>query len=221
MADKTASVYFFDLQLQSNYSIESADELLYKRISNYRSAGKRLFPVVINGNSGNMTQAFLSGLQNVLNVYGMSDIMPETFFDSAVKTIDRWQNDYPETYQKLSERLNCGVEEFKDSLLSSDIEAYHTFVDIHPSLTSGSIFNPFVGSNVVDIYDSVNTELKSRGYNGIFVVYDEFGKYLESNIATSSESETKMLQDFAEKCNRESSQQLHLLLILHLQQHYS
>lgn len=195
--------------------IKSADELLYKKISNYQSAGKRLFPVVINGNSGNMTQGFLSGLQNALNVYGMSDIMPETFFDSAVKTIDRWQNDYPETYQKLSERLNCGVEEFKDSLLSSDIEAYHTFVDIHPSLTSGSIFNPFVGSNVVDIYDSVNTELKSRGYNGIFVVYDEFGKYLESNIATSSESETKMLQDFAEKCNRESSQQLHLLLICH------
>ena len=97
--------------------IKSADELLYKRISNYRSAGKRLFPVVINGNSGNMTQAFLSGLQNALNVYGMSDIMPETFFDSAVKTIDRWQNDYPETYQKLSERLKCGGEEFKDSLL--------------------------------------------------------------------------------------------------------
>lgn len=49
----------------------------------------------------------------------------------------------------------------------------------------------------------------------MYVVYDEFGKYLESNISSATESETKMLQDFAEKCNREASQQLHLLLICH------
>ena len=195
--------------------IKAADEILYKKINNYLTGKKRLLPVIINGNSGNMTQAFLSGLQNALNSYDMNDIMPETFFDSAVKTIERWQNDYPETYGKMAEMLDCSVSDFVDRLLSNDIEAYHNFIDIHPALTSGSIFNPFVGSNVVDIYDNVNTEIKRKGYSGIFVVYDEFGKYLESNIATSSESETKMLQDFAEKCNREASQQLHLLLICH------
>jgi len=195
--------------------IELVDEVLYKKISNYFTSNMRLLPVIINGNSGNMTQSFLGGLQNALNSYEMSDIMPETFFDSAIRTIDRWKTDYPETYNKLSEQINCSIDDFRDKLLSNDIEAYHMFVNIHPSLTSGSVFNPFVGSNVIDIYDNVNTAIKSRGFGGIFVVYDEFGKYLESNIATSSESETKMLQDFAEKCNREASQQLHLLLICH------
>ena len=61
----------------------------------------------------------------------------------------------------------------------------------------------------------MNAALKDKGFNGMYVVYDEFGKYLESNIASATESETKMLQDFAEKCNREASQQLHLLLICH------
>lgn len=195
--------------------IKSVDEILYKKISNYFTSNMRLLPVIINGNSGNMTQAFLGGLQNALNSYDMSSIMPETFFDSAIRTIDRWKTDYPETYYKLSEQINCSIDDFRDMLLSNDVEAYRTFVDIHPSLTSGSIFNPFVGSNVIDIYDDVNTAIKSKGFSGIFIVYDEFGKYLESNIATSSESETKMLQDFAEKCNREASQQLHLLLICH------
>ena len=195
--------------------IKLIDEVLYKKISNYFTSDMRLLPVIINGNSGNMTQSFLGGLQNALNLYDMSDIMPETFFDSAIRTIDRWETDYPETYHKLSEQINCSIEDFRDKLLSNDVEAYHMFVNIHPSLTSGSIFNPFVGSNVIDIYDNVNTAIKSKGFGGIFIVYDEFGKYLESNIVTSSESETKMLQDFAEKCNREASQQLHLLLICH------
>lgn len=206
-----------DREIFSNLmeKIKTTNEMLYKKIDNYLSSKKRLLPVIINGNSGNMTQAFLRGLQNALNSYDMNDVMPETFFDSAVKTIERWHNEYPETYSRLSDRLNCSVTQFVDRLLSNDIEAYHTFVEIHPVLTSGSIFNPFVGSNVVDIYDNVNTEIKKKGFSGIFVVYDEFGKYLESNIAASSESETKMLQDFAEKCCRESDQQLHLLLICH------
>ena len=47
------------------------------------------------------------------------------------------------------------------------------------------------------------------------VVYDEFSKYLEANIKEASVSDTKTLQDFAEKCNRSGSMQLHLMLISH------
>ena len=46
-------------------------------------------------------------------------------------------------------------------------------------------------------------------------MYDEFSKYLEANINTATVSDTKMLQDFAEKCSRSTETQLHLMLISH------
>jgi len=53
------------------------------------------------------------------------------------------------------------------------------------------------------------------GYTGIYVVYDEFSKYLEANITDASVSDTKMLQDFAEKCTRSGELQMHIMLISH------
>ncbi len=184
-------------------------------VQSYIKGKKRILPVIINGNSGNMSQAFLGALQHSLHVNGLDDIKPETHFQKAINTIRTWQSDYPDTYAGLADRLTNSIEEFLKDLSANSVEAYHTFLDIYPILTAGSVFNPFVSENVIDIYDQVNTELKKNDYSGIFVVYDEFGKYLESNITTATDSETKMLQDFAEKCNRPSAQQLHLLLVCH------
>ena len=72
-----------------------------------------------------------------------------------------------------------------------------------------------MGFDVVDLYESVAKSLKEYGYTGLYVVYDEFSKYLEANIKEASVSDTKTLQDFAEKCNRSGSMQLHLMLISH------
>ena len=86
---------------------------------------------------------------------------------------------------------------------------------MYPQLTAGSVFNPFLGFDIAELYSSVVRSLKAKGYQGIYVVYDEFSKYLEANIQEASVSDTKMLQDFAEKCNRSGKEQLHILLISH------
>lgn len=195
--------------------IERIDENAYKIIKNYITSNKKLLPVIINGNSGNLTQAFLNALQKALKVYDLEDLMPETHFQAAINKIYNWKSDYPNTYELFQKKINKDVDLFIKELKNNKIESYQRFVSIYPELTAGSTFNPFVGFNVVDIYDNVNISLKTKGYSGMFVVYDEFGKYLESSMITASESDTKMLQDFAEKCNRPASQQLHLLLICH------
>ena len=195
--------------------IRKLDSESAQRIENYISSKKRLLPVIINGNSGNLSHSFLQALQQALHNYELDDIMPETHFSAAVQTIERWRTEYPDTFQRFSSMLNLEVDQFIRKLTTNDEEAYQSFVELHPQLTAGSIFNPFVNANVVDVYDKVNTALKAKGYSGMYVVYDEFGKYLETSIFHTTESEMKLLQDFAEKCNRESSQQLHLMLICH------
>ena len=77
------------------------------------------------------------------------------------------------------------------------------------------MFNPFLGFDVVDLYEEAVRGLKSKGYTGIYVIYDEFSKFLEANIKEASVSDTKMLQDFAEKCNRSGEAQMHLMLVSH------
>ena len=175
---------------------------------------KNIHRIIINGTSGSLPQAFLLALQRTLDENGL-DIMPETNYRAAINAIQKWKADYPKTYDKFKKEISLPVDAFISELNDYNAAIYSEFEEVYPKLTSGSIFNPFVGFNVVELYESVVKSLKQRGYLGIYVVYDEFSKFLESNITAASVSDTKMLQDFAEKCNRSSENELHLLLISH------
>lgn len=188
---------------------------LYDYIKEYYKSKNRLLPVVISGSSVSLTQSFMVSLRQTLISEGLDDIMPDTNFQAVINTIENWKNNYKATYNKFRKLIDVPVKEFVLRIEKYDSVAYSQFISIYPSLTSGSEFNPFAGFDVVDIYEKVNYEIKAKGYNGIFVVYDEFSKYLESSIENASISDVKLLQDFAEKCSRSEKQQLHLLLICH------
>ena len=187
-----------------------------ENILQYIKSGKRLLPIVINGNSQSLAQSFLYALHLTLKRREFENLMPETHFESAVKMIEKWENEYPETLEKFNKLASVKSEAFKRQLLNYNSDFFEEFEKLYPSLTSGSEFNPFAGFDVVDIYEQVCKKLCESGkYDGIFVVYDEFGKYLESSIAYATVKDTKLLQDFAERSDRSGKNQLHLLLICH------
>lgn len=192
-----------------------ADPRLSQLVQNYYESENMILPVVITGSSTSLTQAFTLSLQRTLSEFGLIDAMPETNYKAAIAVIERWEKDFPETFAKFSEQIDEPVSMFTEKLASYDSSAYETFERIYPSLTAGSVFNPFLGFDVVELYESVAKSLKPKGYTGIYVIYDEFSKFLEANITTASVSDTKMLQDFAEKCTRSGKLQLHLMLISH------
>ena len=191
------------------------DKKLYQQVRNFYDEKRKFLPVIISGNNGSLTQAFLYSLQVALKENGLENVMPKTNFEAAVRAISRWQDSYPETLKKFEKLLDCSLDDYIDSLKAFDVESYRFFETVYPDLTSGSSFNPFLGFDVVELYANVSAEIKKKGYNGIYVVYDEFSKFLEANIAQTSVSDTKMLQDFAERCNRSGANQLHLMLISH------
>jgi hypothetical protein len=178
-------------------------------------SGKQLLPVVVRGSSSSLTSSFLGALQLALNDEGLSNIMPETHFQAAVNAIGNWRDNFPDTYSRFVSALPKPVDDFVISLKEYNADDYNTFSELYPRLTSGSAFNPFLGFDMAELYESISKKLKSKGYDGVFVVYDEFSKYLESNIANATISDIKMLQDFAEKCDRSGELQMHLLLVCH------
>lgn len=188
---------------------------LKQSIDNYYDSENKILPVIISGSNTSLTQAFLLALQRTLSDNDLLDIMPDTNYKAAITVIERWKAEFPETYKKLEEALDMPVDALIKSLQDYDISAYGQFEAVYPSLTAGSTFNPFLGFDIAELYESVAVGLKKHGYTGIYTVYDEFSKFLEANITEASVSDTKMLQDFAEKCNRSGKLQLHLMLISH------
>lgn len=205
-----------DLKLFENLLPElNENTLLYKNITNYYESNNKILPVVISGSNTSLLQAFLLALQRTLAENDLLDAMPETNYKAAIAVINRWKEEFPNTYIELQKEISKPISNFIEELEEYNIVAYEQFERVYPKLTAGSTFNPFLGFDVVELYESAVKGLRERGYSGIYVVYDEFSKFLEANISEASVSDTKMLQDFAEKCNRSAENQLHLMLISH------
>ncbi len=187
----------------------------YNYLQDYIESDRKLLPVVIQGSNSDATQTFLLSLKNALMANGLEKVLPDSYFSCAADTIENWKEKYPQTYIAFSKSIDTTPETFINRLNMFDNETYQKFVKLYPDLTSGSEFAPTKGLDIVKVYEDVAKKIKSFGYNGIFVVYDEFSKFLENSIGKTSAMEIKMIQDFAELCNRSGDNQLHLLLISH------
>ena len=159
---------------------------LSKNIESFLDSGKKLLPVVVNAASLDLKTNLLQSLNTALKQAQLESLMPSTFFDSAVDKIKSWQKNYPATYKEFERKIGQSGEDFIRTLKDYNQENYNLFIKIYPFLTSGSEFNPMSGADVIAVYEAVIKAIKVKGYSGIFVVYDEFGKFLEGSVDKSS-----------------------------------
>ncbi|MBR3316188.1 MAG: hypothetical protein IKG21_00010 [Atopobiaceae bacterium] len=180
------------------------------------SEGKRLLPVVVSGSTSDLRHSLLHALRNALRFAGLDDLMPSTNYDGAINVLKRWKDDYPDTLKRFEELTGNSSASIVSRLRSMDTAAYELFASAYPDLTSGGTFDALDGAEVIDVYERVLKGLERHDIDGIYVVYDEFSKYLETSLDRATFEDTKLLQDFAEACNRSGiDRQLHLLLISH------
>lgn len=179
---------------------------------------KRFMPVIINGGYSDLQQTFLLALKDALDREGIPSLTPNTYYNVACNTIEKWKQEYPATFEQFGNVLKqkkIEVEELINKLENYSQEAYQLFCEIHPLICAGAIFNPMINMDIVSMYRGVNEEIcRQHNYTGILVIFDEFSKFLE-NTKLHSPGELKILQDFAEFANRTREQQVHLLCITH------
>lgn len=180
---------------------------------------KPLLPVIVDSNATEINQVLILALRNALERCGCEDLLPEMNFDVAIKMIDRWEKEYPDAFERLKNELlphKYSVADMKDALGTYSKSAYDIFVEIYPAVTSGSIFAPIFSEGALQLYKSVNNALiKQTEFGGMFVVYDEFSKFLEANLDKSKMMNFKVVQELAELAARSSDAELHFACITH------
>ena len=218
------------LQLFRKSSSAKVDEVLERiaqveeetaaYIRQVRRQTKPLLPVLVDAGEESLDQAFAKALYRALQRDGLQSVTPDTYYSKATEKITEWKKNFPNTYVQLEEhmqRRNMTVSQLLKKLKRLDTEALRIFMDEYPLLTAGSTFEPMLVTHARELYQSVNAVLcEEYGYGGIYIIFDEFSKYIEGYQGEGFSADMKVIQDLCELADKSSlEQQLHLTLIAH------
>ena len=101
---------------------------LDQQVKNYYDSNKKILPVVINGSNTSVQQAFLIALQKTLSENDLLKALPDTNYQAAVRVINKWKVDFPDTYEKFKVEIGQPIEKFLSALENYDSEVYMDLV---------------------------------------------------------------------------------------------
>ena len=201
--------------------IAGVEEIGERAAADIESAWKkgRFLPVIINANKSDLDQAILAAVSEALKRDGLEDLAPDTYFSSAVERIEEWKKDYPDTYKTFAKELkkqSTSIDELKADLKQFSKAALDTFETIYPRVTAGSTFNPLATADVLPLLKNISDRLKEDyGYSGIYIVFDEFSKFIEGLDGINAGLTMKLVQDICELAADSSGSEIHFTMVAH------
>lgn len=199
--------------------IKKNDKEIYDIILEVWNKKKRFLPVVISGTTDDVSRSFMVALNDALRRENLTDIMPDNFFSIALQTINRWKNKYHEVYKNYKKVLKLkgiSTNDINNGLKVYESEKLEIFKEIYPALMGGEQFNPLTGSEVLPMYQSVADKLtQDYGFGGIYIVFDEFSKFIEGQEGHSMGGNMKFLQDMCELANESKDTQIYVTMVAH------
>lgn len=179
---------------------------------------KPFLPVIISGTDRDLNHGFVLGLMEALKKNDLMDIAPDSDYSKAVEVIENWKNKYKKVYKEFENILigyETNVKELEKSLKSMNRNGLEIFKKVYPELTAGSEFRPMVQDNAMTLYREISIALKEHGYGGIYIIFDEFSKYIEGHERETFAYDMKILQDMCELANNSKEQQIHITFVAH------
>lgn len=199
--------------------MKAVDEETFEIVSRVWNKKGRFLPVIISGSTDDVSRSFMIALNDALKREDLTDLMPDTFFSIAEDTICRWKKEYPEVYKNYEKALKMkgiSINDVENGLKVCDPEKLEVFKRVYPSLMGGEQFNPLTGSEVLPMYQSVADKLNEQyGYSGIYIVFDEFSKFIEGQEKHAIGGNMKFLQDMCELANESKDTQIYMTMVAH------
>jgi hypothetical protein len=191
------------------------DDEIYNELGNVHYHSYRYLPVILNGYEGNFRQAILSSIMRVLKQNRIPIVAPGVV-SRILGTIDTWEKEYKQTYKKFVQMLNDkkkDLEIWRIEILNYNEKEIKWFQDIYPALTSGAelVFD-FEEEFIFQVQYILNELSKQR--IGLFIVYDEFGRFLQNIHVNQIYQTMQDIQDLAELADH-GSDNFHIMYITH------
>lgn len=176
------------------------DEQLVDEINNYLKSSSPYLIVPVDGYFEDFYQCIYYSTTRVLEQKNINYNLEEPY-NEAISIIKKWRKEQNTGLNKLLNSLlkkhNIDISTLIKQLYIFNPNALKIFKDIFSKVTHGIEFRP----RLTSFYENLNiinqTVLESQ-YRGIVFIFDEFGKYLEDNIANIN---VKAIQDLAEYCD--------------------
>ncbi len=201
--------------------IDKNDEQGKKLTEDIKKAWKTkpYLPVVLNSTNSNLNQAFLVALNDALKRDGLENLSPNTYYSLAIKRIEDWKKNFKQNFIEFEKRIEAegeSVDGFVAELKRFSPKALQKFKEIYPYITAGSEFNPLAASEVLPLYKEVADQLvENYGYSGIYIVFDEFSKFIEGEDGKLVGDSMKLLQDICELAADSDKSNVYITLIAH------
>jgi len=165
-------------------------------------------------------RTLIANLHEAIKRDKLADFIPSTAYSEINEKIDVWEKEYPsvfKNFQSILEGKGQTLGIFKDRILKQfDEEAYRIFCEIHPRVTGGTDFIPYYSKEPAEVFQDLIKKLrKEAGYQGIVVIFDEFGKHLEQISSNPNSDESLRIQNFAQYCKRSGEEQCFLIVVAH------
>ncbi len=196
--------------------INDVDSELAEFITVLNKEETRLLPVIVNSDYGDISQAILVGLNEALEREHVSGSSYKSNYNIALEVVENWmQFSAPnQIIEKCVFQGKLDLESIHKGLKRKDPLVYDAFCNLYSCINGGMSFNPLNKNNILTTLQNVRGILPEE-YSGVFIVFDEFSKFIESRAVGLSQ-QLKVLQDVFELTVRsDSKNQLHLCCINH------
>ena len=159
------------------------------------------------------------GLNEALKRDGLTELIPDTYYSIAQDKLFDWKINYKDTFEEFEMKIaehGMNIQQFQSNLKRFSKETMNIFKKIYPEVTAGSDFNPMTVSEVLPLYKSTCEKLKEEyGYSGIYIVFDEFSKFIESQDGIATGANMKLVQDICELATDSHGAQLFFTMVAH------
>ncbi|MED4018547.1 hypothetical protein [Sutcliffiella cohnii] len=191
------------------------DDYIAEQIAIVSNLEREYVPVLLTGNEGRFREAILTNIIKTLKHKKNIDIILPGISEKILDSIKTWEMNFPNTYKQFISHLNSqgkDIDKWLTEVKKQNEEEIIFFSEIYPLLTSGANFDVGYNNDFISQMEFLSKKLEEENI-GIFIVFDEFGRFLQGLDSPKLNEAMQDIQDLAEIVTRSDS--FHLMLITH------
>lgn len=189
------------------------DKTIELKINELDNNKIKYLPIILNGYEKDFGDAILRQLSKTLDDYKIRYLTKKSLV--VIRNfIELWESDYEETYSKFKNFLKFNEVDQSSFLkrIEVDTELFNSFLFFYRNVTSGAELSLYKTDDLIDVLDELKEILHEKKL-GLFIIYDEFGRYLQNLESNEISKFFGQMQNLAELSNK--SKNISLLLITH------